>query len=209
MTSQSDPTRPERLAELAAVDTVIHLSRGMAEKKIYPCVDPRTCRSRLLETKAVGDDHAVIAERARQALSLLLDPTLAETADQIILQRAQKLANFLPPLSLIFLTLLFCRVADPSAASPEVQDLLSLSVSVNIGFLALRYLVRVQACHQVYGFWDPLGISLRWPVALYINMAAVWRAWKTYLGESAFARRPIVWSKTAHEIPEDFMNAKR
>ena len=100
-------------------------------------------------------------------------------------------------------------MADPSAASPEVQDLLSLSVSVNIGFLALRYLVRVQACHQVYGFWDPLGISLRWPVALYINMAAVWRAWKTYLGESAFARRPIVWSKTAHEIPEDFMNAKR
>jgi adsorption protein B len=117
--------------------------------------------------------------------------------------------NFLPPLSLIFLTLLFFGVADPSAASPEVQDLLSLSVSVNIGFLALRYLVRVQACHQVYGFWDPLGISLRWPVALYINMAAVWRAWKIYLGESAFARRPIVWSKTAHEIPEDFMTAKR
>ena len=117
--------------------------------------------------------------------------------------------NFLPPLSLIFLTLLFFGVADPSTASPEVQDLLSLSVSVNIGFLALRYLVRVQACHQVYGFWDPLGISLRWPVALYINMAAVWRAWKIYLGESAFARRPIVWSKTAHEIPEDFMTAKR
>ena len=40
-------------------------------------------------------------------------------------------------------------------------------------------------------------------------MAAVWRAWKTYLGESAFAMRPIVWSKTTHEIPEDFMNAKR
>jgi len=88
------PWTTERLAELAAVDTVIHLSRGMAEKKIYPCVDPRTCRSRLLESKAVGDDHAVIAERARQALSLLLDPALAETADQIILQRAQKLANF-------------------------------------------------------------------------------------------------------------------
>jgi adsorption protein B len=117
--------------------------------------------------------------------------------------------NFLPPLSLIFLTLLLFGVADQSAASPEVQDLLSLSVSVNIGFLVLRYLVRVRACHQVYGSWDPFGITLRWPVALYINMAAVWRAWKTYLGESAFATRPIVWSKTAHEIPEDFMTAKR
>lgn len=88
------PWTTERLAELDAVDTVIHLSHGMAKKKIYPCVDPRTCRSRLLETKAVGSDHAVIAERAKQALSLLLDPALAETADQIILQRAGKLANF-------------------------------------------------------------------------------------------------------------------
>ena len=119
------------------------------------------------------------------------------------------LTNFLPPVSLIFLTLLLLGAADPSAAPPQVQDLLSFSVSVNIGFLVLRYLVRVGACHRVYGVWDPLGIALRWPVALYINMAAVWRAWKTYLGESAFATRPIVWSKTTHEIPEDFMTVKR
>jgi adsorption protein B len=117
--------------------------------------------------------------------------------------------NFLPPVSLIFLVLLLFGGVDLSAAAPEVQDLISLSVSLNIGFLVLRYLVRVGACHRVYGVWDPLGIALRWPVSLYVNMAAVWRAWKTYLGESAFATRPIVWSKTAHEIPEDFMNAKR
>jgi RNA polymerase sigma factor (sigma-70 family) len=88
------PWSTERLAELAGVDTVIHLSRHMADRKIYPCVDPRTCRSRLLESKAVGDDHAVLAERVKQALMLLLAPALAETADQIILQRARKLANF-------------------------------------------------------------------------------------------------------------------
>jgi RNA polymerase sigma factor (sigma-70 family) len=88
------PWTKERLAELAAVDTVIHLSSGMAERKIYPCVDPRTCRSRLLDTKAVGNDHAAIAERARQAMNLLLDPALVETVDQTILRRAHKLANF-------------------------------------------------------------------------------------------------------------------
>jgi RNA polymerase sigma factor (sigma-70 family) len=88
------PWTTERLAELASADTVIHLSRGMAEKKIYPCVDPRTSRSRLLETKAVGANHAAIAERARQALTLLLDPALAETVGPLILQRARKLANF-------------------------------------------------------------------------------------------------------------------
>ena len=106
------PWTTERLAELAAVDTVIHLSRGMAEKKIYPCVDPRTCRSRLLETKAVGEDHAVIAERARQTLSLLLDPALAATADQIILHRARKLANF-------FAQPFFC--AEPWTKRPGVH----------------------------------------------------------------------------------------
>ena len=76
-------------------------------------------------------------------------------------------------------------------------------------FLLLRYFVRVRACHQVYGVWDPLGIALRWPVGLYVNMAAVWRAWKIYLGDSAFATRPIAWAKTDHEIPDDLVNVKR
>jgi F-type H+-transporting ATPase subunit beta len=88
------PWTTERRAELASVDTVIHLSRGMAEKRIYPCVDPRTSRSKLLETKAVGDEHAAIAQRVNHALTLLLDPPLAETAEPPLLQRARKLANF-------------------------------------------------------------------------------------------------------------------
>jgi len=88
------PWTTERLAELASFGTVIHLSRGMAERKIYPCVDPRTSRSELLETKAVGDKHAAIAVRVKQALTLLLDPALAETADQLTSERARKLANF-------------------------------------------------------------------------------------------------------------------
>jgi len=88
------PWTTQRLAELASVDTVIHLSRGMAEKRIYPCVDPRTSRSRLLETKAVGDEHAAIAERVKQAFPLLLDPVLVETAQPLVLQRARKLASF-------------------------------------------------------------------------------------------------------------------
>ena len=42
----------------------------------------------------MGDEHAAIAERVKQALNLLLDPALAETVDPLILQRARKLANF-------------------------------------------------------------------------------------------------------------------
>ena len=86
------PWTIERLAELDSVDTVIHLSRGMAEKEIYPCVDPRTSRSKLLGTDAVADEHATITERARHALTLLLDPGLAETAASLGLQRSGTLA---------------------------------------------------------------------------------------------------------------------
>jgi adsorption protein B len=113
--------------------------------------------------------------------------------------------NFLPPISLAFMVAILLGAAD----LPDDQDLLSASVGLNMIFLVLRYMIRVRACHQVYGAWDWLGVALRWPVALYVNMAAVWRAWKTFVGESAFATRPIVWSKTVHEIPESFATARR
>jgi adsorption protein B len=117
--------------------------------------------------------------------------------------------NFLPVASLICMLLIFFEFTDPFSTPSDLQDLLAMSIGLNLAFLVLRYVVRVAACHQVYGTWDPIGIALRWPVALYINMAAVWRAWKIYLGESHYATRPIAWSKTDHEIPEDFVNVKR
>jgi adsorption protein B len=123
--------------------------------------------------------------------------------------RKGAVTNFLPAVSLVFLLLILFGAADPSATSPELQNLLAISVGANLVFLFLRYLVRVAACHQVYGVWDPVGIALRWPVGLYVNMAAVWRAWKIYLGDSAFATRPIAWAKTDHEIPDDLVNVKR
>jgi adsorption protein B len=49
----------------------------------------------------------------------------------------------------------------------------------------------------------------RWPVAAIVNFVAVFRAWKTYLIESDFATKPIVWSKTAHEVPDDFTTSNR
>jgi F0F1-type ATP synthase beta subunit len=88
------PWSVERLNELSPVETVIHLSREMAEKKIYPCVDPATSRSRLLTTKAVGDEHLMIAGRVRQTLGLIMDPGLNATADPLMLERARKLANY-------------------------------------------------------------------------------------------------------------------
>lgn len=92
--AEDGPWTEERLAGLATVDVVIHLSREVAKAKIYPCVDLRTSRSRLLEIKAVDDEQAAIAERVRHAVALLWDRSLADAAGSLALERAKKLANF-------------------------------------------------------------------------------------------------------------------
>jgi bacteriophage N4 adsorption protein B len=103
--------------------------------------------------------------------------------------------------------LLFVDCIDLSNIPPDLQPILKASLWANLIALIARYVVRVAACRQVYGRFDWIGVAVRWPVALYINMAAVFRAWKTYLGESEFATKSVVWSKTAHELPKDFMAA--
>lgn len=119
------------------------------------------------------------------------------------------ITNFLAPISLVFLILIVLRVIDPADMPADAEAVFELSVSINLVFMVTRYLIRVAACRQVYGYFDFIGVAIRWPIALYINMVAVYRAWKTYLGESNFASKCIVWSKTTHELPEDFMTATR
>ena len=81
------PWTESRLAGLAPADAVIHLSRAMAAAKIYPCIDPRTSHSRLLDSNAISPRHRAVALGVREALSALW----AGRADE----RARKLANYL------------------------------------------------------------------------------------------------------------------
>jgi adsorption protein B len=93
---------------------------------------------------------------------------------------------------------------------PEpMGNVVIVSMWINLFALITRYVVRVISGHEVYGKYDWIGIAMRWPAALYINMAAVYRAWKTFLGDSELATKPIVWSKTVHDIPDDFVSANR
>jgi RNA polymerase sigma factor (sigma-70 family) len=92
--AEDGPWTEDRLAGLAPADVIIHLSRKVAAARIYPCVDLLSSRSRLLESKAIGDRHASIAERARQAVALLWDEGLAAAAGPLAVERATKLANF-------------------------------------------------------------------------------------------------------------------
>jgi RNA polymerase sigma factor (sigma-70 family) len=94
--TEDGPWTQDRLAALAPVDAVIHLSRERILAKIYPAVDVLTSRSRLLETKSVGSEHAAIVERARRALGALWEPGGQSKAgvDPLMLERARKLQNY-------------------------------------------------------------------------------------------------------------------
>ena len=94
--SEDGPWTADRLAGLAPVDAVIHLSRSIIQSKIYPAVDALTSRSRLLETKAVDPEHAAIVERVREAIAArrAADAQPGLGADSLVLERARKLQNF-------------------------------------------------------------------------------------------------------------------
>ncbi len=123
--------------------------------------------------------------------------------------RKGMITSFLPPVSAALLGLMLLGYVDTADMSGPTGSILVCSLWINLFALITRYVVRVLSGHQVYGHYDWIGIAVRWPAAIYINMCAVYRAWKTYLGESELATKPIVWSKTTHEIPDDFVAANR
>jgi RNA polymerase sigma-70 factor (ECF subfamily) len=90
----TEPWTKDQLAALAPLDAVIHLSRERSIAKIYPTVDVLGSRSRLLEARRVGDDHAEIAERVRQVLARLWATDRGHDTDKLTLERACKLQYF-------------------------------------------------------------------------------------------------------------------
>ena len=94
--SGDGPWTTERLAALAPVDAVVHLSREIIKTKLYPAVDVLTSRSRLLETKTIDPEHAAIAARARAAIAAMraADGEPGSGADALVIERARKLQRF-------------------------------------------------------------------------------------------------------------------
>lgn len=81
------------------VDTLIHLSRSRAERRIYPAIDPILSRSGLLTPALAGRRHWATAEAVRGALERLGadDPCGSEgkTGDDVLGARAWKLQLYL------------------------------------------------------------------------------------------------------------------
>ena len=99
-----DLTDPAPAASFAHLDATTVLSRSIAEKGIYPAVDPLDSTSRILEPRVVGDEHYAVARQVQQILqkykslqdiiAILGMDELSED-DKTTVARARKIERFL------------------------------------------------------------------------------------------------------------------
>jgi len=99
-----DLTDPAPATTFTHLDAFIVLERAIAEKGIYPAIDPLTSSSRILDPTIVGEEHYAVARRVQQILQRYKDlqdiiailgvEELSEE-DKIIVSRARKIERFL------------------------------------------------------------------------------------------------------------------
>jgi F-type H+-transporting ATPase subunit beta len=99
-----DLTDPAPSTTFAHLDAFISLSRGIAEKGIYPAVDPLASNSRILDPQIIGQRHYTVALRVQRILQRYKDlqdiiailgvDELSEEDKQTV-SRARKIERFL------------------------------------------------------------------------------------------------------------------
>jgi F-type H+/Na+-transporting ATPase subunit beta len=99
-----DLTDPAPATSFAHLDATTVLSRGIAEKGIYPAVDPLDSTSRMLSPLIVGEEHYAMARRVQEILQrykglqdiiAILGMDELSEEDKITVARARKIERFL------------------------------------------------------------------------------------------------------------------
>ena len=99
-----DYTDPAPAAAFTHLDSTVNLERSIAEKGIYPAVDPLASSSRIVAPEFIGEKHYQVARRVQQTLQRYKDlqdiiailgvDELSEE-DKVIVRRARKIERFL------------------------------------------------------------------------------------------------------------------
>ena len=99
-----DLTDPAPATSFAHLDATTVLSRQIAEKGIYPAVDPLDSTSRMLDPRVVGEEHYEIARQVQQILQrykalqdiiAILGMDELSEEDKVAVARARKIERFL------------------------------------------------------------------------------------------------------------------
>ena len=99
-----DLTDPAPATSFAHLDATTVLSRSIAEKGIYPAVDPLDSTSRMLTPLVVGEEHYQVARQVQQVLQrykalqdiiAILGMDELSEEDKLAVARARKIERFL------------------------------------------------------------------------------------------------------------------
>ena len=99
-----DLTDPAPATAFAHLDAFVVLARGIAEKGIYPAVDPLASTSRILDPGIIGQEHYDVSRRAQvilqrykdlQDIIAILGVDELSEEDKLIVARARKIERFL------------------------------------------------------------------------------------------------------------------
>jgi F-type H+/Na+-transporting ATPase subunit beta len=99
-----DLTDPAPATSFAHLDATTVLSRSIAEKGIYPAVDPLDSTSRMLSPLVVGEEHYAVARQVQQILQrykslqdiiAILGMDELSEEDKLTVARARKIERFL------------------------------------------------------------------------------------------------------------------
>ncbi len=99
-----DYTDPAPATAFTHLDSTVNLERSIAEKGIYPAVDPLASSSRIVAPEYIGEHHYRVARRVQQILQRYKDlqdiiailgiDELSED-DKVVVRRARKIERFL------------------------------------------------------------------------------------------------------------------
>lgn len=99
-----DPTDPAPATTFSHLDAYVYLERRIAEKGIYPAVDPLASTSKNLDPAIVGEEHYQVARSVQQILQryrdlqdiiAILGIDELSDEDKLIVARARKIERFL------------------------------------------------------------------------------------------------------------------
>ena len=99
-----DYTDPAPATAFTHLDSTVNLERGIAEKGIYPAVDPLASTSRLVAPELIGERHYAVARRVQsnlqrykdlQDIIAILGVDELSEEDKLVVARARRIERFL------------------------------------------------------------------------------------------------------------------
>ncbi|MEO0399244.1 MAG: F0F1 ATP synthase subunit beta [Pseudomonadota bacterium] len=149
-----DLTDPAPATSFSHLDATTVLNRAIAEKGIYPAVDPLDSTSRILDPRVIGDEHYQVARdvqgilqryKALQDIIAILGMDELSEEDKLVVARARKVERFLSqPFD----------VAEVFTGSPGVQVPLDETIKGFKGLVAGDYDHLPEAAFYMVGTMD-------------------------------------------------------